>query len=263
MEDSWATSVTYTFKVSDVQSGVAYVAVAIGSGEATELTAVDSVYSFTMGANDTFRITAIDSVDNDSSKNGKETQVDTTAPSIQNPNRASSVWSYSAEYTFTVTDAQSGVKTVTVQPENGAAVILQPYTDGKYSYIATENGTYIVTAVDIVGNTSSVTFTEQLVDYTAPTVTNVTREPIVWSQDALYSFHAEDLQSGIENVTISFGGESVTVEALGGGYYQFQAKANGSYSLTVTDVVGNKTTVALTENLIDLQTPVIHSVEPQ
>lgn len=264
VETGWKTNAHYQFSVREEQSGISSVQVQIGDAQAVALTAdAEGNYEFQVLENVPFTVTVTDAVGNVSTASGAESLIDTTAPQITAPIRKNDNWLYSAKYTFQVTDSQAGVRSVTVNPQGGGTVVLTPDGNGKYTYIAEINSTFTVTAVDAVGNTSRAEFTESKVDTKAPTVSNITRDPGHWSISASYCFHAADTQSGIHTVEVYYDDQFHALTQEEPGVYRFTADANGSYQIIVTDLIGNKTTVNVSEALIDQQAPEISQVAPQ
>ena len=262
-ESGWATKATYSFTVIETQSGIQSVTVTIGEEEPKVLTADENgVYTFVLPANAEFIVTVTDTVDNTSTASGVEDHVDTTAPEIGIPIRNDVSWLYSAGYTFTVADPASGMASVTVTPKNGEPVTLTPNAQGQYSYIAEENNEYTITAIDSVGNTSTKTFTETKVDYTAPAIGYVTRDPDTWSQEADFSFVVTETQSGIASVKVWLGDQEIELTKTEN-EYRFHSTMNGTYRVEAVDIVGNTTTVLIGEFQIDLQAPVISEIKPQ
>lgn len=74
-------------------------------------------------------------------------------------------WSRNKELTITASDAESGIKSVTVNG-NGRAI-----TDGVAKYTAYSNGTYTIVVTDNAGNTTTEEIEITKVDNTAPTIT--------------------------------------------------------------------------------------------
>lgn len=263
VENGWAQSATYTFELKEEQSGIRSVTVSFAGGESQAVQKVNGLYTFTVSNNVKFEITASDTVGNIATAAGQETQIDKAAPVISTPVRAESSWAASAEHIFSVTDAQSGMVTVTVQPKDGKAEVILPGADGKYHYITDRNTSFTIVAVDAVGNSASAAFDESGIDAIAPSITDITREPIAWSQSSNYSFRVSDAESGIASVKVFLNGTEQKVTTSGNGTYSFTAQNNGSYEIRAEDVVGNTQSVIVGEDQIDLSAPQIRSVSVQ
>lgn len=264
VETGWETAANYTFRVEETQSGIAVVHVKIGTAEVIALTAdATGLYTFKLEDNKSYRITVTDQLGNTKTVDGQEAMIDISAPEISTPVRKNDSWLYSAPYKFKVTETQSGIVAVTVQPQGGGVFTLSPDSEGFYTYIAEANNTFTVKAIDAVGNIAQTTFTEEKVDITAPTISNANRDPDHWSTNAEYVFITEDLQSGVASVIVTLNDSPVVVTEKASGEYSFDVSANGVYQITVKDAVGNKATVSVTEALIDQEAPQILNVEPQ
>lgn len=261
-EKGWAISATYTFGVIDSQSGVQNVRLIIGD-DVTFLEADDGIYSFTLTENCFFEILVLDNLGHRAYISDTESQIDYTAPVMAAPVRQESSWTYNATYLFTPEETQSGVASLVVTSKDGEAVTLSGDSDGVYTFKAKENTTYSATVTDGVGLAATITFEETQVDTAAPVVADITRDPDVWSQDSTYTFTVEDSLSGIQSVNVMLNEMEVAVVGKGNSTYSFNAVANGEYVITATDIVGNKTVIAVGETLIDITAPQILSIEPQ
>lgn len=262
-EISWSTSAIYTFRVDDSQSGIAGVFVQIGGNVPEKLTSKNGIYEFTLQENTAAKIIAMDAVGNNAAIGIEEILVDTSTPEIHQPVRKEQSWAYSAEYTIEIVDLQSGVAAVTVQPCNGDAIVLSANEDGSYTYVATTNGSYVITATDLVGNHTSLTFTEEYIDVTVPSITDITRDLPSWSRKAVYSFRAADNLSGLDKICVAQNGKELELTKNEDGSYSFLATENDTYIITAIDAVGNSTSIAVGEKLIDVYAPEIQSVAPQ
>ncbi len=249
-EERWATVSHYAFTVSD-SSGVQQVDLKV-NGQPIALTAVDGVYSFTMDANGSFTITAVDAAGNAGSYTGTEAHIDTTAPAISKPARQESGWHTGVSYAFTVEEAQSGIASVTVCPEGGSESVLTVNADGKYRFSIAANGNYIVTATDLVGNAATVTVVEEHIDTTAPEITDVRRSTDTWQQSVEYTFRVTDSQSGVAAV-LSYDETPLTPDSEG--IYTITVSKNDEYTIVAVDAVGNQATCHITEERIDTTAP--------
>lgn len=262
-ESGWATMTTYTFSVSDIQSGVASVTVILGDNEPMLLTDTEGTYSFVVEHNTTFKICATDAVGNKCSVDGKEEYIDHANPTVSKPERSAEGWQSSVTYTFTANDTQSGIKSVTVNNADGSVKKLYPNANNQYVFEVNVSGTYIVTVIDNVGNETKYICEDTMVDINSPSIFDVTRDPENWAQSAKFTFCVTDTQSGVASVKVYMDNVEQKVICEHEGNYSFTATSNGIYVIVATDMVGNKMTVKVNENNIDYIAPVIHSVRPQ
>ena len=135
---------------------------------------------------------------------------------------------------FSVGDAESGVKTVSVK-WNDTAATTKKLSDGSYSVISPDkSGSYtlIVTVTDNAGNTTTVKSNKTYVlNLTAPTLT-VTKT----SQDSkgvTYSYSVK--ANGNENVVVCLPDGTNTTASSG----TFTLTEAGDYIITVTDAAGH------------------------
>lgn len=263
-QTGWQQAADYTFTVSDDMAGVVSVTVSIAGGEAQSLQPdATGSYTFHMAANGSFEIAVTDKAGNVRMVSGEETQTDTTAPVIQAIERVTESWSYTSVYKVTAEDVLAGIASVTFRYGNGEESTLVADSNGDYSFVADANGTYTVTVTDRSGNSVSKSVNEALLDQTPPEVTGILRDPNTWSQDAVFTLSVEDPASGVASVEAFLDETKIPVTEVGTGKYSFPSEANGSYSITVTDVVGNAKTIRVREGLIDQLAPVIAKIQPQ
>lgn len=256
--DGWADEIYYTFTVLETESGIKEVCLT-RNGQTEILTAdAEGKYTFSVTENGTYTVTAEDNVGNKKAKSVEELFADTNAPEISEPVRSVSGWATEAVYTFTVSDEQSGIQTVTVK--FGETVqTLQPDGEGKYTFTAAADGIYDITATDAIGHSATKTVQETFIDLTPPAIEAVTRNNNKWQKKAQYSIKATDLESGIQSVEVVHEGAPITVEEVNGSY-QFSANKNGSYQLIVTDKVGNQTDAEISEAKVDTTAPVVSEI---
>lgn len=259
----WATKSTYCFTVTDAEpsSGIAFVKLTVGGVEQL-LEEQDGTYSFTITENTDATVTVTDVAGHTVSAAFTETRVDTTAPTISVPTREPvSGWAESATYRFTVKENQSGLKTVKLSLDNGETRELTSET-GSYTFTVSENTAFLITAEDSLGNASSYNGVEDHVDSVAPVITNFHRETKDWAFSSYYAFHAEDATAGIASVKMIFNDETpVNLTADSDGNYRFLAEENGTYTILITDIVGNSVSQSLSENQIDRNAPTIADVK--
>lgn len=148
---------------------------------------------------------------------------------------------------------------VTFTSKDGWTVSTTPNGDYKTSITFGEEGTQSKTVYvkDSEGHIYETEVTYKL-DKTDPAVSNVDKpaEDAVWTdENVTVSFDVSDETSGIQTVTVSKNGESVTVTPGSEGKYNFTAAENGTYTVTVTDKAGNTTTQQITISNIDKTAP--------
>lgn len=260
----WQSSSTYSFRVTDSESGIHSVYVKIGESEPQLLEMGGGRYTFTVTQNVQYEVIVADNVGNIATLVGAESEIDLTAPEITAIGRISDTWEASAGYRFSVEETESGIKSVTVASGDQAAVTVERDSDGYYSFYASANGTYTITVTDNVGNSASAVIEETMVDSTAPEIYNILRNPEKWSQEGSYTFWVKDKQSGILAVHVTQSKDAeMPLTQNEDGSYTFPVTANADYNIIVTDLCGNTTSVVVGENKIDLVPPVIQTVLPQ
>lgn len=159
-------------------------------------------------------------------------------------------WSNDADgVTFTSNDGW----TVSTTPNSGygGSVTFNDDTDGEHAKT--------VYVKDSEGHIYETEVTYKL-DKTDPAVSNVDKpaEDAVWTdENVTVSFDVSDETSGIQTVTVSKNGESVTVTPGSEGKYNFTATENGTYTVTVTDNAGNTTTQEIEIKNIDKTAPTL------
>ncbi len=193
----------------------------------------------------TYEILATDIADNEASISAVATSldIDNTAPEITletDETTPSTITDgqYTNQNVVISSDGQNDTLTITL---NGSPVTL---TDNK----ATEEGAYIVTSVDEVGNVTEVTFT---IDKTTPTLSLSTESKTVSNGDAVnedVTVTASD--QNLKELVVTKDGLTTTIQS---GHV---ITAEGVYTVTVTDMAGNTTVKTFT---IDKTAPVLTS----
>ncbi len=165
------------------------------------------------------------------------TGIDQTGPTVEIADLANTSHTQAVTLTFSVTDGQSGVDTVSATWSNGTAneeAKLTPNGDGTYTTTSpdtTGNWTLTVTAADNAGNTGS--------DSSEAYYVNATRPTLMVTQGASSS-------TGIEySYTVNANGNTGIVVTLPDGTTTsatsgtFTITEEGSYLVTVTDEAGH------------------------
>ena len=199
-------------------------------------------------------------------------------------------WTKQRDYTFTVTDALSGVHYVSICGEGEAPEPLDVRADGKYAVTLRANNTYTITVNDAAGNENSEPFTVQLIDTTPPTVnfTGITAEqqgangwytgkvtvsvsiqdPEHTKDDPKTGAINESDRSGIQSWAYSLDGETWTETAVPDGAdltASFPIDRDGDYTglvrLKATDNAGNPSETAVADPIkLDQATPAAPTV---
>ncbi len=259
-EEGWTDTAVYHFTVSDNQSGIMSVIWICETGESEMLLSTDGNYTVTISSNGTYTIMVTDKAGNTVSQSITETQVDTTDPEITELTRTESAWATKTDYTFMAADTQSGIASVTVTIGNNEPITLTA-VEGVYRFTLEANTSYEICVADFVGNRTYQGGEEVCIDTTAPTVTEPIRNAEGWQFCVTYSFTAEDMQSGVQSVTVN-NADGIAYELLpdGNGTYTFDANNSGTYAITVSDSVGNKTQITVEETLVDIEAPAIADI---
>lgn len=120
----------------------------------------------TITENGTFEVMAQDNAGNVATASVTVSTLDKTAPEIVVTSK-NDKWAKEQLVTFSVTDASSGVESVTVV--KGATAVAVKEENG-WKFTAVENGTYVITAKDRAGNQKTQNVVVTKVDKTAPAV---------------------------------------------------------------------------------------------
>ena len=261
--EAWVQEAVYTVHVQDTASGLREVTVQVDDEEPVVLTPVsEGVYSFTASKNAVYTVTATDNLGITATETVEETKVDTTVPVLGELIRQESGWVQTANYTFTAEDAASGIAKVTVTIGTGDPVELTS-EDNTYSFQVNVNEPICVTVTDIAGNVIDKTITESMTDNTCASISAPQRAEEGWATDTSYTFTVEENQSGIQQVTVQFEEEKADILTTEEGIYTFAVTRNGTYTVTVTDAVGNVSSCIVEETFIDTTNPVIEELTRQ
>lgn len=104
-------------------------------------------------------------------------------------------------------------------------------SNGAYTYIASENGTHEVIAVDNAGNQARREFTVICIDKTPPVITGIT-EGAIYNSDVI--INADDLLSGLKEIILKRNGTAIPY-ALGD-----KITSSGEYKFTAIDNLSNR-----------------------
>lgn len=262
-KDGWNQAVTYSFSVSDSQSGVGSVSVSLGEKGIKLLNNGDGKYSFDADVNGDYVIRAMDSVGNESELKFSEGNIDTTPPVISNIKRGNSGWVTGTNYTFEVSDSQSGVVSVVVN-KDGSKLYDVPFTGGNCSFDVGINGIYTIVVTDIAGNVVTEDITESYIDITDPVIVDLKRVEPSWIQESTYKFSVTEEQSGVNSVALSVYSDGAAameyLEPDENGVYTFHLKYNCEFTVEVIDNVGNGSSVSGVESHVDTTPPFIQEI---
>lgn len=249
----WAYAADYRIAASDAPSGVSSVIVLLNGEDEVEVTRDGDNYLFTAEQNGEYQITVTDQAGNTAATTVTEEYLDRTAPAISQITRIEDSWSTSATYTFQVTDPASGIASVKVLM--GEKEIALTVEDATYRFDITENGEYTVVAVDNAGSQTSISITEDMIDLTAPVISNIAPQSEWDAEKNTITITASD---DVELASVSVAdadGNDLEVTSTGADTFQTVVTSNGEYSATAIDRLGNSVTVSFTVEHIDTTQP--------
>ncbi len=147
-------SKTISVSASDAETGLQKVTISANGLAETNMTDNGSGnFSFVATDNGTYTLKAYDNAGNITTKTIEVTGIDKISPAISAIVNTTEKVVGERTISFNVQDEASGIKTVTV--DNGASIL--DNGNGKYSFVASKNGNYVVTMTDIAGNSSTET----------------------------------------------------------------------------------------------------------
>ncbi|MBE7089622.1 MAG: hypothetical protein E7362_02325 [Clostridiales bacterium] len=183
---------------------------------------------------------------------------DSTAPSVTGYSIDAN-WSGSAKtLTLNVSDTQAGIQYLTCNGEKLSVKSISSDTKtGTFTYTIPENGTYTFTLTDNVGNETTYQYTESKIDKTKPVVTSCDVDSGWARLSKTLTLNVSDVQSGVSTVTYNGSALTSNIASDGkSGAFTYTVTANGSYTFTIIDKVGNSTTYTHTESKFDTTAPV-------
>lgn len=226
--------------------------------------------SYTVTANGTYYVYAVDEAGNFAKTNVVVEKIDRTAPRIENLEKVSTgfFWNQQNTYTFNAVDEESGIKSVSYsrRQDGGNATVLTA-NEGVYSFTVKDNGTYYIFVEDNAGNKFTSPIDVADIDNTAPTINNIVVGQL-WSDTSIaVAFRAAD-----NNAVTSAHWSSVKLEnkedilaateiQAVDGVYEFQATSNGTYFIYAMDEAGNYAVEQIEVKHIDTTAPVVDSIE--
>lgn len=256
----WAKSATVTGTATDEGgSGVAKVVYSTDaeySASHAAATIADGSFSFTVTANGTYHVWAVDGNGNVSEAKSIEiTNVDTVAPVLLKAPESTD-WT-NTEVTVQVEASDEGgsglAKVVygTGDTFNADLPAAAANEDGTYSITVSENGTYYIWAVDVAGNESVQPAAVQVqIDRDAPQVVGVTAEPVEYTNGKVTVTGTASDEGGSKLAKVVYStnetyGEALTEATLTDGSFSFEVSANATYYIWAVDVAGNPSEEAI------------------
>ncbi len=191
-------------------------------------------YLLTADQNGSYTITAKNAAGKTASATVTVNHLDSTAPTISEPQITYSTDKKDATILFTVADPQEG-KPSGVAAVTFAGTVLQQ-TAGGYQTKVTENGTYTIIATDAAGNSSDKTVKVDGIDKAAPVIQRTSKND-AWAKQQVVTFSVTDDKSGVQSVSVTKSGAAVQVDESKG--YSFTAAENGTYTIVAKDFAGN------------------------
>lgn len=263
----WINEQTITFSASDAVSDLAGVPVVKNSKNKT-YTVVDNedgTYSCTIDKNDTYTISVKDNAGNETTATYVEAYIDTEPPVISNIviDHAND-WKASKKVSFDVIDADSDVDYVVVSYVE-AGVEKQVNVSGPvgdtFSFTATQDGEYTITAYDKAGNSATETVTVEQIDPDGLKIINIS-DTSAWAKDQMIvRFEVQTgnttLKADFPKVTLD--GNAITVTKTND-VYSFIATQNGTYTITAENDAADSVSEELVITKIDTMKPMIKDI---
>ena len=189
---------------------------------------------------------SVDNAGNESVEISHTWSVDRTRPVVRitsspgNPTKESN-----ARFSFTASDRGGQVSQVQCQLDGGAFEVCQDTRT--YAGLSDGEHTFSVKAQDNAGNESEVQTHTWVIDATAPTIqfSNTPGVTVYIGQTAQIQFNASDSGSGLGNIRCSFNGRNHSCSNNRDVFLSATETRENSFSVTVSDKVGNETTETL------------------
>lgn len=255
-QSGWSLQAGYTFTVMEQgsSSGLVNVMLSTQDGEPVPLASVgEGVYQFYVNANATYTITAVDAVGNIATMLVTESQIDTEKPEISWPIRDADGWRPNATYIFTANDRFTDVSSVTVTL-NGQAIPVGALTEYAYRFEAKENGTYVITVIDALGNCAVIEMVESFIDHTPPTISGIQTQKEWAADNNKVSMSIKD-NAAIKTIIITDANGKEYEYSQDGDRYTVVAEDNGVYTVHVIDYAGNSAKTTFVVDRVDTIAP--------
>ncbi len=229
------TAVTVPITVSDPDGSVSAVKLTASGGS---LSGSGSSYTFTATANGSYTFTATDEGGQQATAQLTVEQViGSIAPSISASQQQ--------------LGAQAATAQVTVQTNGGAPIAAVTGSEG-CTLTVTDNASYTLTATDLAGNVSTKQIEVTGIDRTPPSIAFTSKNDS-WQKSQIVTFSVTDANSGVQQVQVAKDGAPVSLTEGAG--YQFTAAANGTYTVTATDLAGNTASQSVIIRTVDAKAP--------
>lgn len=206
--------------------------------------------TYVVSANGTYTVWVRDKAGNITKKSVTIENIDKIAPVVTGLDFSStSPCNTSVTVTVNATDELSGVSGYSF---NGEAYKEQ------FIFTASTNGTYTYSVKDKAGNITTGSYVIDYIDKELPVIHSVTPDTTdMVNRDVIITVTAEDVVTNgyTKNKSISIAAEGLTRESDN----VFVASANGTYTIVVTDYVGNVTTKSIKITNIDKIAPLVET----
>ena len=276
--EAWKTEKEITFVTSDNSNGT--VDVYVSSVEYESLAALkeaglESVTAHKVTANGTYYVYAVDEAENFTKTNIKVENIDREAPvasELVKENNGKLFNKYTT-YTFMVTDAGSGVKSVSygAKQDGSDAIVLTANDEGKYQFTVSANGRYYIFLEDNVGNKFSSYADVADVDTVAPVISEL-KAADQWNAESNdVTFKVTDSNTHEENTLSAYWSKNglknesmpddiTVIEIDENGVYKFAVEQNGTYYIYAVDQAENICVAEVVVAYIDTTAPVVDTI---
>ena len=234
-----------TAQVTVQTNGGAPIAAVTGSEGCTLTAQPDGSYLFSTNHNGSYTLTVTNTLGLSDSTTLQVTGIDSTPPVIGEPVLQYSDNRTSCTISVPVTDDQS-LSSVTL-----AGTAMQQDASG-YTLTVTDNASYTLTATDLAGNVSTKQIEVTGIDRTPPSIAFTSKNDS-WQKNQIVTFSVTDANSGVQQVQVAKDGAPVSLTEGAG--YQFTASANGTYTVTATDLAGNTASQSVIIRTVDAKAP--------
>lgn len=271
---TWSQEITCSFSASD-NSALDQVAWQTPEGQETTLSITeDGKYEMTVTENGDHKVTVTDKAGNVTELTVTVTLIDREAPVIASvvPQITWNAIRNSVE--ISVGDNREIARVYVTDAEDAETEIEK--SGDIYVFTATENGEYVVHAVDVAGNERDESFVVEHIDTEAPEITNVVIEPKnPWTASTVkITLSVADSQSGVKTVRVITDSDLETtvdpkewpeIQAEEDGTYTYIIQNNvdsvESYHFVCEDNVGRLSEIKSFNVKIDITSPSIFGVE--
>lgn len=200
--------------------------------------------NFAVSANGTYTVTCTDTAGNEGGGAIEITNIDTTGPVIAVSGNPTEWTADDVTINLAVVDDQSGVSGVEVKKDESTVAVAED--SGGYTFTASQNGTYTVTATDKVGNATQQTVEVNKLDKSEPTlaVTGGTES------ETNLNFTVTASADGSSGVTVTVQKNGGTAEEIHGDTYRITS--DGTYTFTAATGAGKTDTQIVTVHSVTI-----------